>query len=110
MTDIRLDDVQPGMVLSRQATGKNGHVLLKEGVTLTDRHLSLLRAHGVTQIDAKLPGKESTQEITMSAEEASMLVEQQFKNNDTDHPLIQELKRVCRNRRQRNPLGGPDDQ
>jgi hypothetical protein len=106
MTDLCLDDLQPGLVLLRQVLDKKGNVLLGKGVQLTLRHLSLLRAHGVSRVAAAPPGTESTPAAVLSAEEASMLVEQQFRNTDPAHPLIDELKRICRQRRQTGAPGG----
>jgi hypothetical protein len=106
MTDLRLHDLQPGMVLARQVVDpRGGNVLLGKGVQLTARHLTLLRAHGVTSVDAATPGTESSPVATQTAEETSMLIEQQFRNTDQDHPLIAELKRICLRRRQDNGGG-----
>lgn len=109
MTDLLLEHVQPGMVLDHHVTDRKGNVLLRKGVAITERHLTLLRAQGIARIAASLPGKESTKETTMSAEEASLLVDRQFRNTDASHPLIHELMRVCRQRRQQDPLGGRED-
>lgn len=100
MTDLRLEDLQPGLVLVHPAVDSRGNVLLGKGVALTARHLTLLRAHGVTRVDAAPPGTESTEAAALSAQEASMQIEQQFRNTDPDHPLISELKRICLRRHQ----------
>ena len=101
MTELRLDDLQPGLVLAHPAVDARGNVLLNEGVALTERHLTLLRAPGVTHVDATPSGMESTAANTaLSAQEASMYIEQHFRNTDPDHPLISELKRICLRRLQ----------
>jgi hypothetical protein len=100
MTDLPLHDLQPGMVLVRQVMDRRGNILLGKGIQLTARHLTLLQAHGVTRVEAASPGTESTPKASLTAEETSMLIEQQFQNADPDHPLIMELKRICHRRRQ----------
>ena len=100
MTDLRLEDLQPGLVLVHPAVDRKGNILLGKGVALTARHLTLLRAHGVTRVDAAPPGTESTEAAALSAQEASMQIARQFRNTDPDHPLISELKRICLRRRQ----------
>ena len=100
MTDLCLDDLEPGLVLVHPVVDSRGNVLLAEGVRLTERHLALLRAHGVTHVHAAPSGTESTATAVPSAQEASMQIEAQFHNTDPDHPLISELKRICLRRRQ----------
>lgn len=102
MTDLPLHDLQPGMVLVRHVMDRKGNVLLGKGVQLTARHLTLLRAHGVTCVAAAPPETETTPAAGPTAEEISMLIEQQFRNTDPDHPLIAELKRICQQRRRRD--------
>lgn len=100
MMDLCLDDLQPGLVLVHPAVDSKGNVLLGKGVQLTARHLTLLRAHGVTHVDAAPSGTESTGAAAPSVQEASMQIEEQFRNTNPDHPLISELKRICLRRRQ----------
>ncbi len=102
---MHLDEVRAGMVLRQPALDAKGNVLLKEGVPLTERHLGLLKAHGVTEVAAADPDMEAREVQGMSSEEAAQMVEEQFRNTDRNHPLISELMRVCRQRRQTGVTG-----
>jgi hypothetical protein len=103
---MRLDEVRAGMVLQRPVLDAKGNVLLREGLPLTERHLRLLQAHGIVQLEVRAQSNETQEDEGMSTEQAAALVDSQFINNDRDHPLIAELMRLCRQRRTLGTGGG----
>ncbi len=107
MTDILLEDVTAGSVLNADVSDRKGNILLREGMTLSTRHISLLLAQGITHVDIIAGHGGSPHDPPMlSLEQATELIDQRFRNTDAEHPLIQELKRICIQRRQLNPLKG----
>jgi len=84
------------MVLAADTSNMNGVVLLKQGTTLTEKHIKILKTWGITQVE--IEGEESDtslQEIldahpefvSQACHEASQL----FLHVDQTHPLFVEL-------------------
>lgn len=86
------------MVLGADVSSGRGQTLLAAGARLTERHLRLLAANGVTciEIDAGEPRNEAPP--ALDPEELEARLETRFAHNDPAHPLIRELKRICRDR------------
>jgi len=93
--NIDITQAQSGMSLNRDVIDRRGHVLLRSGVALTERHLDLIRAHGIERIDvaARLPAANG------SGPTQAPPPEQLFRNLDLQHPLVRELLRLCAIRR-----------
>jgi len=51
MAVVKLNDLKPGMKLTEPVFNINGNLLLREGVELTARHISILKAWGVSQVE-----------------------------------------------------------
>ncbi len=51
MGTVRVGDLRPGMVLARPALDKTGHVILRDGLPLTDKHVQLLTSWKVEGVD-----------------------------------------------------------
>ena len=50
MVQVSIDEVKPGMVLDRDVKNNHGQVLVRAGVELNHRHLTLLRSWGVFEV------------------------------------------------------------
>ncbi|WP_125181021.1 hypothetical protein [Thiohalobacter thiocyanaticus] len=101
-----LGELREGMVLGADATSPRGQMLLGAGAILTERHLRLLAANGVERVEVETPGQ--AQGRPAPAADPAQLearLETRFAHNDTGHPLIRELKRICRSRNE----GGETD-
>ena len=48
---INLENIEAGMVLAAEAKARNGRVLLPAGATVTEKHLGIFKAWGVTEAD-----------------------------------------------------------
>ncbi len=108
MALVRIDRLQPGMVLDDDVRDQSGRMLLRSGVELAEKHLTVLKAWGVTEVmvvgdvgetDAALPGGA----LNLDSEQLAMLhdeVAARF-SGATDHPAVAELIRLCVARRAR---------
>ncbi len=98
--NIALEQAVSGMVLQADVSNKSGRVLLPAGTALTERHLQLLSANGVDRlaIQSGASTGEKKEKSPLSAEEIASTLENRFRDNNPDHPVIKELTRICRAR------------
>ena len=106
MAVVHIDNLAPGMVLSRDVCDRSGRMLLPAGAELTGKHFSIFRMWGVLEAeivgdtlaeDAQAtPGHELDPALFAMARDH---VERLFVHNDPDHPAIKELMRICIDRR-----------
>jgi len=47
---VKIDEIQAGMVLEKDVTNPQGAVLLKKGVTISERHISIFKTWAVRSI------------------------------------------------------------
>lgn len=90
------------MALKTAVSDRSGRLLLPAGVELSDKHLKIFRTWGVTEADIvsnsnveseSAPALISGDPAVIAA--AQDAVEQLFIHNDQQHPLINELIRIC---------------
>ena len=48
---LNTNDLKVGMILAQPALNKNGTVILGEGSALTEKHINLFKAWGVSEVD-----------------------------------------------------------
>lgn len=100
MTILRLDELQPGMVLAADAVHLNGRVLLRAGAALTEQHLRMFHMWGLSEADIAGIDQER---LTATAEDADpahvnalrAALNERFRFTDSTHPAIAELFRWC---------------
>ncbi len=101
MGKLNLDQLRPGMVLAADILDRNRRVLLKAGLELTERHLTVLRQWGVPEADVQGVDREEInaqecmeldQELLAHAEASYRSL---FRHCDLQHPFSQELLRLC---------------
>jgi hypothetical protein len=95
---VLLDDLRPGMLVGLDVLDSAGQVLLRQGMQLTERHLRVLRAWGVSQVDIEGAGA-GLQEAAVVAtqeqqEEIQRRINRLFLKANLDHPVIKELQRL----------------
>lgn len=108
MTKILLDNVEIDMELNSDVVDRQGRVLLKKGVILTEKHLRVFNTWGVLEVDIK--GDIEQEEIKKDfppelIEEATKQVQNQFQHNDPNHPVIKILFDYCKTRYMDNKAG-----
>lgn len=99
--NIKAADLEPGMMTAMDVVTPTGRVLLPAGSKLTARHIRMLNARGVDHIaiacaNAERPSAPSSP--VADAEEVNRRIRQRFQHNDSSHPFISELVRLCESR------------
>ena len=94
---MRLDDVTPGMQLAKDVQDPNGHVLIRAGVRMTERHLKACRSWGILDVAVQLAEEPEPGAASDPSALADMraLLDQQFSLSNRDHPAIQALYDIC---------------
>jgi hypothetical protein len=102
MAVIRLENLNPGMVLHRDVCDRMGRVLLPAGAELTDRHLKIFRTWGVVEADISGAGSDDQAPAPFAdgidpaaLAEAGAAVERLFIHCDPELDVIKELKHAC---------------
>ncbi|MDE1171085.1 MAG: hypothetical protein PW734_07755 [Verrucomicrobium sp.] len=101
MAFISVEEAKAGLVLEDSVKNSHGQLLVAAGTTLTERHLTLLRSWGVTQVPVSASGaaaKELADSQQLSQEnlakaETSLL--EIFSLAQADDPVMQEIYRQC---------------
>ena len=94
MTKILFDAIEAGMELNSDVVDRQGRILLKSGVILTDKHLRIFHTWGVLEVDIK--GELEHEEVKKIyppelIDEANKLAKVHFQHNDLSHPVIKGL-------------------
>lgn len=105
MKNVKLEEVEPGMVLARDVKGRFGRGLLMAGNMVTEKHIKIFRSWGITEvIIEKEPGggrpefKKSHEDHEGNARQEAQL-QKLFKFNDGKHPAVRELFQVALKRK-----------
>ncbi|WP_224963303.1 hypothetical protein [Geomonas subterranea] len=105
---VHIDNLTPGMVLSRNVCDRSGRMLLPAGAELTEKHFSIFRMWGVLEVevagDAIVEETETPPPLSQEIDPALLAqaraeMERLFIYNDPEHPAIKELMRICTERR-----------
>lgn len=108
MAIINLDYIKPGMVLNSDVKDINGRLLMTTGTELTEKHLHILKAWGITEVDIKGMTDEDVEEIIKKdvdpfiLEQAENELNKIFIYTDRTHPAIKEIFRFCAIRKAQN--------
>jgi len=101
MGTLNLNDLKEAMVLAADIKNKHGNILIKEGSTLTVKHILLMKAWGVTEADVVGFDKDQVEkeemhalspEIIEAIEKELRAVFPPFDNN----PIMAEIYRIAR--------------
>ena len=100
MSIVSTENLIPGMVLAADVRDRNGRLLLKEDVELTDKHLHILRTWGTVEVDILNTHeyKENTASTNAIDPELWAAIEGEitplFHHADLSHPANKELLRI----------------
>ncbi len=97
---INLEDLTPDMLLADDVQALNGRVLLRSGSRITEKHIGIFQAWGVTEAD--ISGVSKGDIADSAAEEidpqvlslARETAEGRFRLAGSTHPLLEELLRI----------------
>lgn len=105
MARMALEKLTPGMRLDKPVINLHGVLLLKEGGTLTAKHLEIFKAWGVREVDVVRADGGQPEEIAATPMPPEVLqavrdlVAQRFRRaNLADSPVMAEIHRVVMQR------------
>ena len=101
MMELKLNQLKPGMVLSRDVTNFSGVLLLKSGSLLKPKDIKNFKAWGISEIfvqessaeDADQKDEPNVDPKLLEAAQAESAV--LFRHANSDHPIVMELERLC---------------
>lgn len=110
MAIVSIDNLEAGMTLQSDVRDRSGRLLLPQGSELAEKHLKVFRTWGVTEADIIMAADSITSEdssITINIDpellaQAEQEIDRLFRNNDPQHPMIHELRKICLERRLAN--------
>ena len=111
MSKVSTENLIPGMVLAADVRDRNGRLLLKEGVELTDKHLHILRTWGTVEADILNAGDHQENPASANAIDPELWaaiegeITPLFHHTDFRHPAIKELLRIRIEREARHGNG-----
>ncbi len=100
MALISIDDLQPEMILAKDATYHNGRVLLSAGTSLTGKHINIFKTWGLVEVDIEGITKEEVEAskdeqldpvLLQNAEKELLPI---FQHANLNHPVLNEIFRT----------------
>ena len=97
MKVIKLNDILPGMILAKEVKDRTGRVLLIAGNRLSENHIKIFRAWGITEVctesEASQKGPEKKTVDTQSPvyKKAEKELQELFRYTDMRNPVVKEL-------------------
>jgi hypothetical protein len=97
---IRLESVEPGMILANDLKERGGRILLGAGAEISQRHLVIFKAWGITEVDIQGAENKDLEEVPDQSLDPALLEEikaqtaELFRHTDLQHVAIKELVRL----------------
>jgi hypothetical protein len=101
MGTINIGDVRVDMVLAKDVKNINGQLLIPKGLKMMDKHLTLLQAWGITEVEIEGVSREDIASQTAAQIDPKILAEAEaemtdiFQHANRDHPAVKELFDQC---------------
>ncbi len=107
---LNLNDLKDGMVLAADIKNKHGNILIKEGNTLTAKHILLMKAWGITEADVVGFDKDQVEKEEMHALSPELIeaIEKELRAvfpPCDNHPVMAEIYRIARKLKLRQAAG-----
>lgn len=100
MALVRIENLEPGMTLIKDAVHATGRTLITAGYTIKEKDLNTLKTWGVTEVHVHAEEDDDDPLLPeANAEHVSKFMERlqhAFRFNDLSHPFIAELFEVCK--------------
>ncbi|HEY8965866.1 MAG TPA: hypothetical protein VIM58_05450 [Candidatus Methylacidiphilales bacterium] len=96
MALISTEEVQVGMILEKDVKNSHGQVLIRSGMELKDRHLTLIRSWGVTEVVVRGEEKPKGEPVDVSPQAyswAENVLRLRFSKAGLTDPVMQEIFR-----------------
>ncbi len=94
MPKISVDSAEEGMMVADDICGPNGQLLLPAGISITAKHLRVLKTWGIRYIVVQGDDVEAEQPITLSDDalkQAEQALASRFSLCDLKHPVMSVL-------------------
>lgn len=110
MAIIKLENLKAGMELASDVKDLTGRTLLKASAKISEKHLTIFKSWGVTEVDVQGVkkedvedniGKELNQELLAKVEAEVIDL---FRHTDRSHPAVKELFNLCILRKAKSKL------
>lgn len=107
MISVPVQSLKPGRILAADAKNAHGQLLIRKGMEVTDRHMRVLKSWGVVEVQIEGDPTDAADEMVTEQyspeilERARVEVMERMSHNSIEHPAIDELVRICVNRRAR---------
>jgi hypothetical protein len=62
---LNINDIKEGMTLAADVKNKHGNIMIKQGMSLTEKHIMLLKAWGIAEADVEGFNREQLHEEEM---------------------------------------------
>lgn len=101
MALLEIDRLAPGMKVGKDVIEASGQVLLRTGTEITEKHLHVLRAWGIQQVEIEGEKPVVAEDALLTRATPAMLerahatVAERFYHTDAQHPAIAELIRLA---------------
>jgi hypothetical protein len=101
MGTINIGDVQVEMVLAKDVTNINGQLLVPKGIKISEKHLTLLQAWGITEVEIEGVSREDVASQTAAQIDPQILAEAEacmvdiFQHANREHAAVKELFDQC---------------
>ena len=96
MALISTEEIQVGMILEKDVKNSHGQVLIRSGMELKERHLTLIRSWGVTEVVVRGEEKPKGEALDVSPEAytwAENSLRNRFSRVALTDPVMQEIFR-----------------
>ena len=100
MNSVKIKLIREGMVTAMEVKDRTGRILLASGITITSKHLKVLKTWGITEINIMSP-KESSSGSGQSDKSISVdpsivkAMDELFQFADRRHPVVSEFYNLC---------------
>ena len=110
---LNTNDLKVGMILAEPALNKNGTVILGEGSALTEKHINLFKAWGVSEVDVEGVDSGQMEKEEMQALSPEVVDAIQRKLDILfpacgKNPVMEEIYRVVKKISLRDAMGGTE--
>lgn len=91
---IRINQINPGMILAADVLDRTGRVILRAGLHLTALHLKTLKSWGVSEADIQGAENEKLEVKPEVSAPVDARLKEAFRHTDQAHPAMKELLRL----------------
>ncbi|MBK1724054.1 hypothetical protein [Thiocystis violacea] len=94
---MRIQEIQSGMLLGKDVYDPNGHILMRAGVRITERHIKAFKSWGIQEasIAPDADGAPEPVRDPKAVAEIHALLDTQFSLSNRGHPVVEVIYDLC---------------